>query len=194
MLATGPDDVSVLADGRAEIEDLPVYGGVGQNDINAAAGPSTIVTGIGASTVSAATGNHVWLAGAANNSLVAGNGNILFQGAASSGDNFFNLTGETTGNVTVYGGSGEDTVEAGAGNATIHAGNGGDIFMFTNGLTGGAVAIDNFNPGTDQLNLQGYGGYTNAVVNGSEVITLSDGTSIQLIGITSLPTGSILTS
>jgi hypothetical protein len=173
---------------------LTVYGGAGQNDINAAAGPSTIVTGIGASTVSAATGNHVWLAGAANNSLVAGNGNILFQGAASSGDNFFNLTGETTGNVTVYGGSGEDTVEAGAGNATIHAGNGGDIFMFTNGLTGGAVAIDNFNPGTDQLNLQGYGGYTNAVVNGSEVITLSDGTSIQLIGITSLPTGSILTS
>jgi len=173
---------------------LTVYGGIGQNEITGAAGPSTFVAGFGPSTVTAATGNHVWLAGAANNSLVAGNGNILLDGVGSSGDNVFDLTGATAGTTTVYGGAGTDTVMAGAANAIINAGNGGDVFMFTNGLTGGSDVIANFNAAADQLNLQGYNGYTSAVVNGSEVITLSDGTTIQLLGLTALPTGSIATN
>jgi hypothetical protein len=68
----------------------------------------------------------------------------------------------------------------------IVAGSGGGDFTFTNGLAGGGDTISNFNLAADRIVLNGYGGYNNSVVNGSEVISLSDGTVIQLAGIGSM--------
>jgi len=80
---------------------------------------------------------------------------------------------------------GSDTFLGGSGDATM-SGAGADVFSFTNGLAGGAVQINGFNAATDQIQLHGYGTYTAALVGGSEVVSLSDGTQIQLDGITSL--------
>jgi len=41
-------------------------------------------------------------------------------------------------------------------------------------------------PGADTISLNGFSSYSSALVNGSEVITLSDGTHIELSGISSM--------
>jgi hypothetical protein len=175
----GAGDMSVQGGGGA----LTVFGGTGENIITGAPGPSVFVVGDGATTVTAAAGNRVWLAGAANDSLIAAGGNILLQGISSSGDNVFQAG---SGPCTIYGGHGNDTFVGGAGTAIIIAGNGGSDFSFTNGLAGGSDTISNFDLAADQIVLNGYGAYNDSLVNGSEVISLSDGTLIQLNGIGSM--------
>jgi Ca2+-binding RTX toxin-like protein len=82
----------------------------------------------------------------------------------------------------------------GAGAATIVGGSGADMFSFTNGLAGGSAIIQNFNAVNDTIMLHGYASYASSVVNGSEVITLKDGTSIELNGIGSLAGVNIVVS
>jgi Ca2+-binding RTX toxin-like protein len=65
-------------------------------------------------------------------------------------------------------------------------GGGADIFEFTNGLGGASNVIEGFVPGADTISLNGFSSYSSALVNGSEVITLSDGTHIELSGISSM--------
>jgi len=175
----GAGDMSVQGGAGA----LTVFGGTGDNIIDGTPGLSVFVVGDGASTVNAASYNRVWLAGSANDSLIASGGNILLEGASSSGDNIFQAG---DGPCTIYGGHGNDTFIGGAGTAMIVAGSGGGDFTFTNGLAGGGDTISNFNLAADRIVLNGYGGYNNSVVNGSEVISLSDGTVIQLAGIGSM--------
>jgi hypothetical protein len=162
---------------------MTVFGGAGTTTIKGAAGPSKFVMGSGNATVTAAAGNQVWLASAANDSLVASGGNVgLFAGGSSGND----VLQAVTGSVTMQGGAGADTFLGGAGSATMAGGTGADLFSFTNGLGGGQDVITGFNAARDQIQLHGYGGYTAALVNGSEVLTLSDGTRLELVGIGSL--------
>jgi hypothetical protein len=162
---------------------VTVFGGAGPAVIAGAAGPSFYLVGNGASTVTAASGNGVWLVGAANDSLIASGGNILLWGANSAGNDVFQAG---SGACTASGGSGGDTFLGGAGAATLVGGSGADVFSFTSGLAGGADLIENFNIVSDSIVLYGYAGYTSSVADGSEVITLKDGTSIELNGIASL--------
>jgi Ca2+-binding RTX toxin-like protein len=162
---------------------LTVFGGTGNTIIQGAPGPSFFLMGDGASTITAATGNHVWLVGAANESLVAAGGNVIFNGANSAGDN---LMQAGSGPVTMYGGHGTDTMVGGAGDAIFVDGSGSDVFSFTDGLSGGSDTVANFSVSNDRILLNGYAGYNASVVNGSEVISLSDGTKLQLTGITSM--------
>ncbi len=162
---------------------MTVFGGTSVNVIEGSAGPSEIVTGFGASTVTAASGNLVWLVGSANDSLVASGGNATIWGAGSTGNNVFQAG---NGPVTMSGGYGNDTFLGGTGSALMLSGGGADVFSFTNGLAGGAATLDGFNINADQIDLQGYSGYTNALVGGNEVLSLSDGTSITLAGVGSM--------
>ncbi len=97
------------------------------------------------------------------------------------------------GPATLHGGIGNDTILGGTGNATISGGGGSDIFGFTNGLGGGTDLITDFTRGADTISLHGFSSYSSALVNGSEVISLSDGTHIVLSGIASLAGVSITT-
>jgi hypothetical protein len=162
---------------------ITVFGGSGATQIRGAAGRSQFVLGSGNATVVAAAGNDVWLAGAANDSLVASGGNILLWAAGATGNSVFQAG---SGPTTIHGGLGADTFLGGGGGATITGGGGADVYSFTNGLAGGAVQITDFNTGVDQIDLHGYGSYSATVVGGNELLHLSDGTQIQLDGITSL--------
>jgi Ca2+-binding RTX toxin-like protein len=164
---------------------MTVFGGSGSAQIQGAAGPSQFVLGIGAATVTAAQGNDVWLASAANDSLVASGGNVILWAGGATGNNVFQAG---NGPVTMHGGLGNDTFIGGAGSATITGGGGADVFSFTIGLTGAGTfdQITDFNIQHDTIELHGYAGYTASLVNGSEVLTLSDGTRIQLNGLTTL--------
>ena len=109
------------------------------------------------------------------------------------------LIGTGTGTSTVQLGSGKDTVFA-FGTSTVTAGSGSaDVVM------GGTVALNiapaagsaarsfalfNFVPGTDKISLVGYGSdaISNAIAtqtngSGQTVLTLTDSTRIQLIGV-----------
>jgi Ca2+-binding RTX toxin-like protein len=162
---------------------MTVFGGTGPIRIVGSAGPSEFLVGEGAATVTAASGNLVWLAGAANDSLIASGGASTIWGAYSSGNSTFQAG---SGPVLMSGGSGNDTFWAGAGAANIQAGTGADIFGAVSGRAGGAMTIFGFNPSADQVNLQGYTSYTNALIGGNEVLSLNDGTTITLEAITSL--------
>jgi len=170
---------------------VTVFGGTGPSLITGAPGPSFYLVGNGASTVSAASGNFVWLVGAANDSLVASGGNVVLWGANATGNDVFQAG---SGACTISGGSGRDMFLGGAGAATIVGGSGADMFSFTNGLAGGSAIIQNFNAVNDTIMLHGYASYASSVVNGSEVITLKDGTSIELNGIGSLAGVNIVVS
>jgi hypothetical protein len=162
---------------------LTLFGGTGNTVINGEAGPSRFLVGEGASTVTAASGNLVWLVGAANDSLVASGGNVTLWGANSTGDNVFQAG---SGPCTISGGMGNDTLIGGSGTAIMYGGGGANTFAWTSGLAGGAVTITDFNTAADQIDLHGYSGYSSAVVDGNEVLSLSDGTTITLDDVTSL--------
>ena len=81
-------------------------------------------------------------------------------------------------------GSGADTFVGGGGTSFVQAGSGADVFGFVKGAAGGTEYIYGFNA-KDNIAFDNYGtGYvpTEQVVNGSDVISLSDGTTIHLVG------------
>ena len=73
----------------------------------------------------------------------------------------------------------------GSGNSSIYSGTGNDVFGFVNGHAGGNETIFNFNS-SSTLVFGGYGATPIAsenVVGGSDVIKLTDNTTITLSGI-----------
>ena len=125
-----------------------------------------------------------------NNFLVAGSGNATLNAGAASGSNVF-FAG--TGNDAIIAGSGANVIAGGPGSDTLVGGAGTNLFEVTRAFAaGGSELIGNWSA-SDQLYLFGYGAATGhrglpagasvAVVNGSEVLTLSDGTRITFLGV-----------
>lgn len=164
--------------------------------VGAAHANDQFVVGQGSSQVYAYDGNSVLLRGHANNVVVASGGNTTLVGAGSSGNNLFALG---SGNVTASGGVGQDTFFVGGGNANITAGAGADVFAAVNGGSGGTDIIQGFKLGVDHFGLLGYG--ANEIQNdlahasnvgGSTMLTLSDGTQIDFVGIGHLTASSFV--
>jgi Ca2+-binding RTX toxin-like protein len=82
--------------------------------------------------------------------------------------------------------TGADTVVGGSGHASITGGGGHDVFAFVAGHGGGTETISGFTT-SDTFAFSSSYGYTAAtpppeqVVNGNDVITLTDGTEITTI-------------
>ena len=169
--------------------------------------------GAASGVVVASKGGQLISTGSGGNFLVAGAGTTVLDGSKASGNDVFfgggagtqsnillgsgkDLVGTGTGTSTVQLGSGRSAVFA-FGTCTITAGTGGADLVLGGSVTfnvaqGAArnFALYNFVPGTSRISLSGYG--TNAVasavasqVNGSgqTVLTLSDSTKLQLIGV-----------
>jgi subtilisin family serine protease/Ca2+-binding RTX toxin-like protein len=152
-------------------------------------GGSQLMAGTGQVTFyGGADGDVLVAAGSANDTLIAGAGSETLSG------------GSTTGNLILTGGSGNDTMIAGAGKTTITVGSGNDaitiggtadIVRVINGKAGGFDTIANFRVGVDQLVFNGYAASTpNDVIasqtsdgSGGSLLTLPDGTRIDLLGI-----------
>jgi hypothetical protein len=68
---------------------------------------------------------------------------------------------------------------------------GTDVFNFSSTVSGGNHTIDGFSLGSDTINLQGYSASqeTTSMVNGNTVISLTDGTTITLVGVKDFSTG-----
>ncbi len=168
-----------------------IEGGTGSGTYVGAAHSNTqIVAGFGASQVYAGDGNTVLLQGSANDTVAASSGNVTLVGAGSSGNNLFVLG---SGSDQLSEGAGNDITFLGSGNASITGGTGADLYEVVHGLAGGVDMISNFKVGTDLVQLNGYG--PNEVQNdlahatmggGSTMLTLSDGTRLDFVGVTNL--------
>jgi hypothetical protein len=158
------------------------YGSPGGNDTLASGSGLSILVGGGG-------GDLLVASGAANDTMVAGGGNETLTGSGATGS--LVLFGGP-GNDVLIGGTGNDLFIAEPGNATMTGGGGTNSYVFiaTPGTTRTDVITD-FNPNQDAIGLFGYGAEPGAdaaalasatSAGGNTVVTLSDGTSIVMVG------------
>jgi Ca2+-binding RTX toxin-like protein len=170
-----------------------------------------MVSGANSSIVGGA-GGIVGTASGANTTLVGGSGNSIFHvtganseavagpGPGVTGIDESHSTGPenistnpngNSGTLVAELGSGADTVTGGSGASTIVGGSGNDVFGFVNGHAGGSEVILNYTS-SDNIAFQGYGySLTNPPAEtltsfdgiASDVIKLSDNTTITLVGV-----------
>jgi Ca2+-binding RTX toxin-like protein len=155
-------------------------GGSGTNVITGGAGSSTLVGGTGASTLIGGSGStDAFARGAAPAVLIGGAGASTIYGATGSG------TEEVfTGRGVAFAGldGAADTVVGGSGASSVVGGSGEDVFGFINGHAGGSMVIARLSP-SDSIVFGDYSGdpiTSEGVLDGSDLITLSDGTTILL--------------
>jgi Ca2+-binding RTX toxin-like protein len=168
-----------------------VFGGSGSDTFFGGAGPDVVHGGTG--------GNNFLFAGTGAATLFGGgNGDQLF-----AAGNAAQALHAGAGNETLFGGfsSGNDTFFGGTGNASITGGSGTNLFAFADGQAGGIVSIQGFISGRDHVNLQGYGKNevaealkSQAAVGGTDIITLSDHTTISFANVSSLTASDFITS
>ena len=176
----GPGSVSVTG-GQGN---TTLLGGIGGSDYLAGgggtnllvagngAGSSTLVGGLNATEFAIGTGPVV---------MVAGTGTSLLNGLTGSGTETM-FTGGGTALMALNGAA--DTVVGGSGHSTVVGGTGHDVYGFLAGHASGSEVIFNISA-SDIVVFGGYGGdpiTSENVTNGSDVVTLSDNTTITFAG------------
>lgn len=128
-------------------------------------------------------------------SIAAGSSVSVNASGATGNDAFW----AGSGNVTLVGGTGNDTFAGGAGAATITAGSGSNaIALFGETATAStALTVSSF-ASHDYIGLVDFGASTTYTLQqttaGNDVLTLSNGSTITLVGYTSLTGAQILTN
>jgi hypothetical protein len=161
------------------------------------AGNNNVSTGTGSTTIIGFGANNTLTATGAGNNVIAASGDAgTINGANSTGNNTFFAFGATD---VVIGGSGQTAMESGLGNHTLIAGSGSTLFEILAGTLNRQITIGNFDVTQDFVKLQGYDTGAGAAAlasavttGGSEVLTLSDGTSITFTGVTNLHASSFV--
>ena len=118
--------------------------------------------------------------GAAGAAVVAGAGRVSITGGAGA-DTLFGGSGTDAFSL----GGGADRVTFGSGTASVTGGTGTDTYVFASGAAG-TVTIAGFKQGTDQLKYTGFVGpavSSGTIVGGNTLLTLSDGTTVDLVGV-----------
>ncbi len=150
-----------------------VHGGSGSATISAGAGVLTFIGGSGSAVITAGSGSLY---------LTGGSGSLTASGGA--GATRF-IGGSGTSNLTLNPAGGEVTF--GTGNTTVQVAGWGSgvLFDFVAGAGGGVDLIKGFRVGTDKLALVGgVAVQSQSVIGGSASLVLTDGTKVQLAGVT----------
>ncbi len=162
-----------------------MYGGNGPDTMYGGNGPDTMYGGNGPDTMYGGNGPDMMYGGNGPDLIYAGNGNDTIQGG-SGPDTIYAGSGVDL----IKGGSGPETIVGGAGNSTIQVGTGPTLIQ-DNGVAGHDTVV-----GFDQAHGDGitFAGQdttsidhvvaTAQVSGGNTTITLPDGTSMTLVGIT----------
>lgn len=153
-----------------------IGGGSGSIFGNSSGANSTLIGGQATSFFNVTGASNTVIGGAAGNTFV----NLS---KATGPESIFTNPGTSQGNMYIAMGSGAESFTGGGGNSTVIGGTGNDVFGFINGHAGGSETIYNFNS-SDNLAFYGYTAPpTEQVVNGNDVMTLSDNTKITFVGI-----------
>ncbi len=148
-----------------------IFGDGATTVTGSAGGADSIVGGTGALSVTGKGANMLVVAGQAQSTISTGSGaSLIYAGSGAT---------------SVTGGAGGMQVVLGSGKTTANEGSGAAIFDVVNGSAGGSAVLNGFRPGVDTIDLYGYAASDQHVTSsgGSTVLTLSDGTSIQLVGV-----------
>ncbi len=124
----------------------------------------------------------------------AGGSSVLVNASSSTGNDQF---WAGSGNATLVGGSGNDTFAGGGGAATITAGSGSNAIALFGETAGSSTLTVNGFTGSDVLALIDFTAstsYSFAPTGGNDVLTLSNGSTITLVGYTSLTSSQILSN
>jgi Ca2+-binding RTX toxin-like protein len=160
-----------------------LQGGSGTNVLYGGAGASTLIAGTGASTLIGGSGTTLEFAeGSAPVALIGGSGASTVDGATGSGNETM-FTGSGRSVIALDGAA--DTVVGGSGVASVVGGSGSDVYGFIDGHAGGSEIIFGLKS-SDVIAFGGYAGdpiTSEGVVQGSDLLTLADGTVILLQGI-----------
>ena len=178
----------------------------------ASSGTTTFISTGSNSSIVGSSGDMVVTSSGANTTLIGGTAttNMTVSGAGSDavagpGPGTTNVTLTDTGGaqvatnplgnsgtlVATLSATGADTAVGGSGASTITGGGGDDVFGFVNGHAGGSEVIIGYTT-ADNFAFLGYGyslaappteSYDTTGATGSDVITLTDGTTITLVGI-----------
>ncbi|WP_419727803.1 beta strand repeat-containing protein [Lichenicola sp.] len=160
----GNDQLDALGRGNA------MFGGAGDDTLFGGTGATTLVGGAGSTLMVADTGSVEFVGGSGQSTVWGGKGNdVIWTG---------------TGTMHAAEGPGNDTVIIQSGTSRIYGGLGTDVYDIINGSGGGNAVISGFKTGTDTINPIGYSGpITQHLLGGSTILSLSDGTTITLIGV-----------
>jgi hypothetical protein len=136
-------------------------GGYGTLNFYGGRGAANIGMLHGAETVAAASGNLTLGGGTAGTVFTAGSGSA-------------SVTLQASGGLITFGSGAASITESQYGQAVI--------YDFNAGHGGGTDSITGFRSGTDELNFNGVSVTGSTVQNGSTLLTLSDGTRVDLVG------------
>ena len=170
----GDIKLTVAADGRLTILDNAAtgHGGVvASATMGGGAGVTGWIYNSGGITLTVGAGGGRIQAGSGVVSITGGTGEDLL--AAGSGHDVFTL------------GNNADQVTLGSGTASVNGGAGADSYFFHAGSHGSDI-ITGFKQGTDSLHMVGFTGSgiaSGTIVSGSTMLTLSDGTTVDLVGV-----------
>ena len=152
-----------------------VFGGSGALSVaGSKAGADSILGGAGPLIVNGQGANMLVAAASSSSGITTGNGaSLIFAGAGST---------------SVTGGAGSMQVVLGSGHGSFTEGSGSAMFDAVKGAGGSSDVIDGFRPGTDRIQLFGYqpGDVKVTSSGGSSMVSLSDGTTIQVAGVSDL--------
>ncbi len=181
---TAAGDTIVAGSGSAMVtaqKGDAIFGGTGSLSVKgSSSGADSIVGGQGALKVSGTGGNMLVVAGTGTSQLDTGNGASLIFGG--------------TGTSTVTGGTGSMEVELGSGHMSVTDGTGAAKFDVVNGAAAGTDMLSGFKVGTDTIDLFGYASNQVSISTGSgnSLISLADGTRIEVLGVTKLGNSVVL--
>ena len=181
---TGGGDTIVGGSGSLDVDaqkgDAIFGGGGALNVTGSKSGADSIIGGSGALSVDGQGGNMLVVAASSNSSIQVGNGaSLIFTGSGSS---------------TVTGGAGSLQMVLGSGASSVSEGAGPAVYDVVKGAAGGADVLNGYRPAADQIRLFGYqaSDLQVSVSGGSSVVTLTDGTRIDVVGVTELGTSIVV--
>jgi Ca2+-binding RTX toxin-like protein len=168
-----------------------LFGGTGSAStfLAGGAGNNTLVggSGTGSSTIGGGHNDVEFARGSGPTTLIAGTGTSLMVGVTGTGIELFSTNPLGNSGSALIGLNGmSDTVVGGSGSSTVLGGTGIDTYSFLAGHAGGTETIYGLKE-NDKIIFGNYVGnaiQSEGVVNGSDVIKLTDGTTINLFGIT----------
>jgi Ca2+-binding RTX toxin-like protein len=168
-----------------------LFGGTGSAStfLAGGAGNNMLVggSGTGSSTIGGGHNDVEFARGSGPITLIAGSGTSLMVGVTGTGIELFSTNPlGNSGNALIGLNGASDTVVGGSGSSTVLGGTGIDTYSFLSGHAGGTETIYGLKQG-DKIIFGNYAGNaiaSEAVSNGTDVIKLTDGTTINLVGIT----------
>jgi hypothetical protein len=179
-----------------------IFGGTGSLTFVAeTTAPSnvTINGGTGTTTMFGADGTNLVFSnapGAGSAAFIAGTGNETLNGANAAGGFAFFGDADTTATIndSVVGGSGTDYFSTGAGNESLFGGSGTGLFEINTIMGSNAVITISDFGGADSVNFGGMSvsdetsmlGTASSTSGGNLTVSLSDGTKVEFVGVTSL--------